>query len=302
MNSARTETVDSLVEAIIASNPGQKNFLRKSLETIEDRDAELCELYLDYCRSHGVSPEELAAAYNLFVRETMKEQMFFARHGRYRYSSYSEVAGAVYLDPDYMRKYMHGLAVSTFLWPNHRAMDRFFESTLPRETGGRYLEVGPGHGFHMLRAMARTSFDRYEGLDISPASVELTRSILTALASPAKRFEVRLADFLSLPETEQADALIMGEVLEHVEGPQRFLEKVRQVSHAATHIYLSTCINAPEIDHIALFSSMEQLRQMIDQAGLRVREEIALPHNGVSLEEARENRLAINVAFVLARG
>ncbi len=299
-SSAPAESIAAaLIDAIIASNPGQKNFLRKSLATLEDRDAALCELYLRYCRASGISADDLAAAYNLFIRETMKEQMFFARHRRYRYSSYAEVAGAVYLDENYMRRYMHGLAVSTFLWPNHRAMSRFFESTLPRNARGRYLEIGPGHGFHMLRAMGCTSYDTYEGIDISPASVDLTRSILSALAAPGKRFEVRQADFLSLPDSERADALVMGEVLEHVEGPERFLAKVKQISHPGTHIYLSTCVNAPEIDHIALFSSVGQLRDMIGAAGLRIRDELALPHNGVSLEEACENRLAINVAFVL---
>jgi len=190
-----------LVATILAENPGQRNFLRKSLETTDRSGLDLFDAYLKYCDGSGLSAGYLAASYNLFIRETMKEQVYFARHGCYRYSSYREVADSVYLNEDYMRQYMHGLALSTFLWTNHRSISRFFEAGLPTRLGGHYLEIGPGHGFHMLRAMASTSFDVYEGIDISPASVGLTRSILSSLALSGKRFEVRLADFLSLPQS-----------------------------------------------------------------------------------------------------
>jgi 2-polyprenyl-3-methyl-5-hydroxy-6-metoxy-1,4-benzoquinol methylase len=293
------ESQERLMDAIVESNPSQKNFLRKSRETLGQSDAQLCRVYLKYCEDSGVTLEYLAGAYNFFVRETVKEQMFFARHGRYRYSRYAEVAERVYLDEDYMRKYMHGLALTAFLWPNHRAMGRFFESGLPRRPAGRYLEVGPGHGFQMLRAMVTTSFETYEGIDISPASVDLTQSILSRMAPSGKRFVVRLADFLSLDGSERVDALVMGEVLEHVETPVDFLAKIREISHAGTHIYLSTCVNAPEVDHITLFSSLDQLRQLVAAAGLGIRDELALPHAGVSLDEARAGRLPINVAFHL---
>ena len=93
----------------------------------------------------------------------------------------------------------------------------------------------------------------------------------------------------------------MGEVLEQVEVPQRFLQKITELSHQGTHIYVSTCINAPEIDHISLFSTVEQLRDMIAFAGLEIGDELVLPHSGVSLDEARRTRLPINVAFILRK-
>ena len=232
----------------------------------------------------------------------MKEQMYFSRHKRYRHSCYQEVEQLVYLRAPYMKQYMYGLAISTFLWPNHRQMNGFFEATLPRETGGRYLEVGPGHGFYLMRAMRLTSYGHYQAVDISPSSVELTQSLIQAQRfDPSKKCNIHLANFLDFNEAEPFDALVLGEVLEHVENPAHFLAKVAALSKSASYIYVSTCLNAPEIDHISLFSDMKQLGDLFASAGLAIGDQLILPYQGVSLEEAEAKSLAINVAFRLRK-
>jgi SAM-dependent methyltransferase len=297
-----------LIAAILERNPMQNNFLAGSIRSITASEAASMEEWLEYCEFQGAGLSYLSASYDLFVRDTMREQMFFARHKRYRYSTYEEVSTKVYFDADYMRKYMYGLAVSTFLWPNHRLMSEYFQRTLPNGLGGRYLEVGPGHGFYMLTAMTCTSYDSYEGIDISPASVALTQSVLDhhPLAA-SKKYSVRQADFLQFssatPLAQELkahyDVLVMGEVLEHVEEPQRFLKQIPGLAHATTHIYLSTCINAPEIDHISLFRSIAQLKELFGCSGLTISDQLVLPYNNLSLEEAEQCGAPINVAFIL---
>ena len=49
-------------------------------------------------------------------------------------------------------------------------MARFLRQTLPRDRAGRYLEVGPGHGFLLLSAIEVGSFDEFLGVDLSAAS------------------------------------------------------------------------------------------------------------------------------------
>ena len=278
----------------------QNNFLTGSIRSITASEAASMEEWLEYCVSQGASLPYLSASYDLFVRDTMREQMFFARHKRYRYSTYEEVSTKVYFDAEYMSKYMYGLAVSTFLWPNHRLMSEYFQRTLPKGPGGRYLEVGPGHGFHMLTAMRCTSYDSYEGIDISPASVALTQSALDRHPLAAsKKYSVRQADFLQFSSATPYDVLVMGEVLEHVESPQRFLEQIPRLGHPTTQVYLSTCINAPEIDHISLFRSVNQLEELFGSSGLTISDQLVLPYNNLNLEEAERCGAPINVAFIL---
>jgi hypothetical protein len=50
-----------------------------------------------------------------------------------------------------------------------------------------------------------------------------------------------------------------------------------------------------------LFSSIEQLQGMLAKAGLAICDELVLPYQGVSLEEAEARSLAINVAFRLRK-
>lgn len=293
---------EQLIASILGRNRMQKNFLAASLRSMSAADAAMFDWYLDYCLTRGLALEFLAEAYDLFVRDTVKEQLYFSRCKRYRYGSLTEVQDRVYLQPEYMRKYMYGLALSSFLWPNHREMNRFFESSLPRGKRGAYLEVGPGHGFLFMRAMRVTSYDSYEAVDLSPTSVELTETLIgrQSFDSP-KEYRVHVADFLEMEADRQYDAIVLGEVLEHVETPARFLHQVAAVSHAESYIYLSTCLNAPEIDHISLFSNIDQLRVMIRTAGLAIRRELLVPYPGVSLDEAASHDLPVNIAFELRR-
>ena len=94
-------------------------------------------------------------------------------------------------------------------------------------------------------------------------------------------------------------ALVAGEVLEHVEQPLAFLRKVRELAAPGAFIYVTTAINAPEIDHIYLFDSVEQVRRMTAEAGLRIEDEEVFPYTGLSLEECEARRLPVNLALVL---
>src|SRR5262249_17338183 len=151
------------------------------------------------------------------------EQVYFRRHKSYRHSRFEEVAGSVYFDDGYMRRYMHGLAVSTFLWPNHLAMRDFFIRTFPRNLTGSYLEVGPGHGYYFLKAAELGKFDSMTGIDISASSVALTRDLLRHFGLGNDRAHVIEANFLEFHSATPPSCFVMGEVIEHLEHPEVFL-------------------------------------------------------------------------------
>ena len=89
------------------------------------------------------------------------------------------------------------------------------------------------------------------------------------------------------------------EVLEHVEEPDRFLRRLAELAAPGAYIYVTTCINAPAIDHIHLWRNTDDLEGLIKRCGLTIRTALRLPYEGKTIMEAVEQNLAINVAYVL---
>lgn len=303
MNKTVAPHTEELVALIAAKNPMQGRALQSARAGMHAEEASELEGYLGFCRSEGLTLEDLADAYQTITMDTLREQVYFQRNGRYRHSTFSEVADKVYFDPDYMSKYMYGLAITLYLWPNHLEIVRFFRRTLPNSKGGRYLEIGPGHGVFFRHAARKGGFASCTGVDISPTSLELTRRLLASDSElPPEKWELVNADFLAVDSLQgEFDAIVMGEVLEHVEEPLRFLVRIRELMASDAYVFVTTAVNAPAVDHIYLFRSVEEVVDMARQAGLGVRELVATPYKGCSMEDTVAQRLPINVAMVLGK-
>lgn len=301
--SVSSDLLDRFSARVIAENPLHRNFLRSALaaQTPESRAA--FEGYVEYCQARGIGLDELVAAYNTVVTDMQMEQIYFRKHRRYRHSRFSEVAQKVYFDQDYMTRYMHGLALTSFVWQSHSAIHDFFLRTFPSQRGGAYLEVGPGHGYYFMRSAMLGSFDRMVGVDVSAASVALTRDILEYWrVTERAKIEIIEDDFLALRRSESGySCIVMGEVLEHVEAPGEFLSAIARLSTDETHIFVTTCINAPAIDHIYHFRSRAEVRELIAAHQLSIVEEFAAPYAEKGLAESETLMLPINVAYVLRR-
>jgi 2-polyprenyl-3-methyl-5-hydroxy-6-metoxy-1,4-benzoquinol methylase len=293
--------LDRLVGEVLKINVLQTSFLTQAVAALEEGEREHLERYIRYALAEGLDYAYLARCYDQIVRDTLTEQLHFRRAGRYRHSTFAEVEKSVYRNDDYMAKYMHGLALTSFLWPNHSMMRRFFLEVLPREMEGAYLEIGPGHGFYMREAMRLSHFEPFVGIDLSPESVRMTRRILASpLFGAPRKASIEECDFLAWKPRERFQAAVMGEVLEHVEIPSRFLEKLRAVTTPDAFVYVTTCIDAPARDHIYLFRSFAEIEALAAASGFRVANHLLAPHLGASLEQATSERLAINVAMSLA--
>ena len=298
------ENVSTLIDHILEENPMHNSFIQNALSHVTDEELAVLNTYLDFCQSKGQSLAYMADSYLTIVGDTFREQLYFMKHKEYRHKSYADVAGHVYDDKDYMNKYMYGLAITSFLWPNHLDMGRLFVDTVPRERNGKYLDIGPGHGYYLMKAMELGSFDEFLGIDISEASINQTQAILDHFKPEFKeRFELRLMDFLDATELEAGsfDAIVMGEVLEHVEQPDVFLKRIAELAKDDAYIYVTTCINAPAVDHIFLWRSTDELEKMIEGTGLKIKTPLRLPYEGKTLEESQAAELSINVAYVLEK-
>jgi 2-polyprenyl-3-methyl-5-hydroxy-6-metoxy-1,4-benzoquinol methylase len=293
-----------LTKYILTKNELHRGALNASLAKLDTAEVAKLEKYLEFCETAcNLNIAYLADCYLTIVEDTLGEQIYFQKHKTYRHASFADVADSVYFNADYMKHYMYGLAITSFFWPNHQSIMRFFEQTLPAQQEGKYLEIGPGHGFFLMTAMENSAYDEYEGVDISETSVNMTRQILQFYgAGRNKKYSVVLKDFLSanIP-AGSCNAVVMGEVLEHVEQPLVFLRRIAEIAARDAYIFVTTCCNAPAVDHISLFHDAGEVEKLFGDAGLAVKKSLILPTPGQSMERCLKELLPVNVAYTLAK-
>jgi 2-polyprenyl-3-methyl-5-hydroxy-6-metoxy-1,4-benzoquinol methylase len=292
-----------LIEEIQRNNESHQKFLANALIQLTDRERQALSTYITFFSENGKAIPYIAECYNSLVRDTINEQFYFIKNKKYRFSTFSEVKSEVYFNDDFMEKYMIGLGISTFLWPQHLKIHRFFLDRLPRNNPGTYLEIGPGHGFYFIDAMKNTEYSFFEGIDISPKSIWLTNTIIgSGLFGRFDNYRVYLADFSQFNPDKTYDAIVMGEVLEHVENPLSLLDKIYLITNKNSFIFITTVINAPAIDHIYLFDSINSIKELIFKAKLFIKDILIAPANEkLSIEKNIEKKFPINVALVLSK-
>ncbi len=289
-----------LVADISEKNPLQKVYIKELLDN-EIRDEEMTDLEnILTLLTREYTIEELSDAYLLLVGDTMEETAFFLRNGHYRYSTLAEVDEKVYQNTEYMSKYMLGLLISGYLWKNHLAINRWFKEEIAKFHGENYLEIGPGHGRYFLEAINLGNFSHYTGVDLSPSSIELARSFIEMNKLPdSKPYDLICADINNYEFSDLFDGVSISEVLEHVEDPRSLLRRIHEITKPGADIYVSVPINAPEIDHIYLFKSNEEVFKMVEEENFTIKDSFYVTANGVSYEKAQKKRIAVNLAMHL---
>jgi 2-polyprenyl-3-methyl-5-hydroxy-6-metoxy-1,4-benzoquinol methylase len=295
------QLTNRLIEKIQQKNALQRGFLIFARENLRPEEIHEFDRYIEHCLAEGRDLDFLADCYHVIVNDTFKEQVYFRRHQRYRYTTYEEVEKVTYQNPQYMTAYMHGLAITSWLWPNHVAIHRWFIEKLPKDHPGSYLEIGPGPGHFIRGAIDLSSYSEFLGVDISPTSAALTRAMLSGRPTkPGRDWRIEITDFLAFDPGRRFDAIVMGEVLEHVSQPAPFLEKIRHLSKPDAFIFITTAINAPAIDHIYLFPDAASVEDLARRAGLEVRETLLLPYHGTTMEQTMTDKLPVNIALILS--
>lgn len=290
------EKMEELVLIISGKNFLQAKALNGLADKLSQEEKDGLEALLNFYIKQGNTIEYLAECYLEFVQDFMEEQIYFAKNGHYRYSSSEEVNKFFYQNPEYMEYYQKGLAISQYLFEQHRKCREWFcDKISALDTGDNWLEVGVGHGVNFTLALRHTNYKHYLGIDISPTSVLLTKEMVNQRAlelcppSEIMSIEIREQDFFQY-DGPACDAFVMGEVLEHVERPADFLERVYGITHEKSFIYITTATNAPAKDHVYLFSSVEEIEELYQKAGFEICDKRLFTSNGYTVKRLKKRK------------
>ncbi|TAJ70616.1 MAG: methyltransferase domain-containing protein [Phenylobacterium sp.] len=244
--------------------------------------------------------ETVAADYRWTCDRLRDEELFFHREGRYRLSTFAEANAEVYSDHAYMGRYVNGLLLTQVLWYNHVATFTMF---LDDVLGGAkapfdYLEVGPGHGLMVYFAAQSPLCQTLQAWDVSAVSLRETRAALDklGLTKPVALVET---DILAAERPKaKFDLIVISEVLEHLETPDRALSFLRDALKDDGRIFINVPLNSPSPDHIYLFETPDDVKALVEGAGLKIETLSLFATQGRSIDSALANRISVSAGVV----
>ncbi len=294
--------IDEFIREVNDERPLQSRSIDRAVKEMDIEKKEALNRYFEIQISFGESIKDIVSDYYFMIDETNKYQTYFFRNnGNYMNTTYAEIADIAYDNEMYMHKYMIGLAVSTFIWPQHTELFNFFCDYIKSVQGVKkraYLEIGAGHGLYALRVVESGKYDRCYFVDISEESLELTKRML-AKAGNSSHTVFECADFFSYKADQRFDFISASEVIEAVENPLDFLKKCRELIKYDGRVHISTPINSPMVDCIYLFKNKEQVEDMVYRAGFKIDSKLYVPYKSYSMEICEKKRFPVNVAYIL---
>ena len=308
---------DEQLRALLAGRPATSAIVQSVLAVWPEHAAYLLKSFSPRSPSMMAATEAAAAAtakliagqeatfaadYRWTCDRLRDEELFFHREGRYRLATFAEANAEVYSDHAYMGHYVNGLLLTQVLWYNHVAT---FEMFLDEVLGGArepfdYLEVGPGHGLMVYFAAQSPLCRRLEAWDVSAVSLRETKAALDTLGltQPVAFTET---DILRAGQPSDAfDLVVISEVLEHLETPDRALAFLRGCLRPNGRIFINVPLNSPSPDHIYLFETPDDVRALVEGAGLAVDRLSLFATQAKAIDSALASRISVS-AGVIAR-
>jgi len=295
--------LDSFVSELLAVWPEHRAFVETSLGT--HGAGQLDRLDQLAGQISTLAADDRAGCfedYRWTCERLLEEELHFRRSGAYRCGSFAEAVATVYSNAPFMKRYVSGLLVSQLLWANHAAAFLHFCSAFLPALPDNYslLEVGPGHGLFLAQAAKDPRAATVAGWDVSAESVEQTRRSLARLGI-TRPVELAVRDVLAPLATgalqgERFDAIVVSEVLEHLEDPARAVRSLAAALGPRGRLFVNMPINSPAPDHIYLLRTPDEVATLLRESGLDVIDFVSLPMTGYTLKRAL--KLGVTVSCV----
>ena len=306
----QTESIfQQIIHVIGLKNPLQKKMISAVMGNADPlfhaRVASFSENFAALIDEHQIPVEKVADCYTKLCKDMLREQIKFRKTGRYSATSFAEVAQRVYHSEAEMETMVYGLAISQFLWRNHYGLFDFFIDTITRldqcKKVSSYLEIGPGHGLHLVESIRRFKDAHFDVVDISAISLALSQKVIKQFA-PGHDVHFHLKDVCEFSGAATYDLVVINEVLEHLEDPPSMMRTIAGLIGDEGFVFLTTCANAPSIDHIYLYDSVEAMQAQIAEAGLTIVSEKILPvEANIAREQWKAQKVEVNYAALCKR-
>jgi 2-polyprenyl-3-methyl-5-hydroxy-6-metoxy-1,4-benzoquinol methylase len=258
-----------------------------------DQFEELLKLVHIYFDTLSLSPTHVAENYLKMVNDMRREGLYFYKNGKYRCENQSIAYEQVYSKTEIMSYYMNALLISQILWKHHFKIFVYFENSLknlfPSDSRLKILDIGPGHGFFSY--IVKKHFRNYEKLDIvdiSETSLEMTRRIIKSDGDKINYFKKDIFDY---EDSGQYDLILLGEVIEHLDSPRDILVKLSRLLKKNGILWVTTPTNAPALDHVYLFSTKQEVIDLVEGSSLNIIDECNFFAEDVDEEIAIRQRI-----------
>lgn len=296
--------LSQICSAILGAWPEHGPFLEARFADSADLSLpiaeEMAELVL---RIIGDDLQQFVAGYRWMCEAFVAEDLHFRRTGSYRLSTFEDAYREVYSRANYMSNYLRGILLSQVLWANQATsfyfyVERFLKRLRP---GTDYLEVGPGHGLLLYFAARSPLIGSITGWDVSESSLAMTRHTMETIGVQYP-FKLELHNILEPPSVQEVyDAVVLSEVLEHLDHPEAALATVFQALKPGGLAFFNVPVNSPAPDHIYYWGSPVEVEELVRSVGFTIVDSDAAPTTGYSLERALRRKVTVNSLIVAAR-
>jgi 2-polyprenyl-3-methyl-5-hydroxy-6-metoxy-1,4-benzoquinol methylase len=287
----------------LAAFPQHEKFLRKRFTDVDASEFEFAnEVAKMVRRISGPDLDRMCEDYKWLTQVVVEEEFYFRRNNRYRLSTFAEAFERVYDDREYMARYMRGLLATQLWWSNHTRVLKYFRDRFlaTNPAGFSHLEVGPGHGLLLALTANAKGVGSAVGWDISDASLAQTREALDAMGVSSEMVQLHKVNIFDAPN-RAFQSITFSEVLEHLEDPLTALKGLRDLLAPAGRLFVHAPVNSPAPDHIYLFRTPEEIRDMVAATGLEIEDVFFEPSTGLTLERARKLDATISAAVIAKR-
>jgi SAM-dependent methyltransferase len=276
-----------------------KSLIRSQGDAFWENGDARCREILYLCGGDLNTLLDSVSAWVRFSMEYVKRQQAFLEKRRYASTDYETIRHELYENGSEMKDfYLLALMFSYIFSPNYIGFLSFFQKEmLPRVKGAkRVCDVGCGPGLYLAQMLAAEPGAAGTGLDISPASLEMTGRLLGYYNLSPERFQLLKGDLrVRLPIGDKSqDAVVCCDVIEHLDDPFNALGELRRIIKPGGTLCLSTAIRMESIDHIHLFSHPGEVQQMLRGNGFEIIVEDYFPLTTASIADPSERSLLID--------
>lgn len=236
---------------------------------------------LIYCNFQllKIPVHKIVSDYLRMVNDMRRETAFFNQFGEYSCKSEKDAYEKFYSKGETMNYYINALMISQVLWIHHYKTLEYFDKNIKSYFGKNdkisVLDVGAGHGLYSsIIADTFVNYQKIDVFDISEASLSITEKLLGN-----DRIE-----YHKTKPIRKYDVIIMGEVIEHMDYPASALIGMAEMLTDEGVMWVSTPTNAPAIDHIHLFKSVNEVYDLLHECDLNEIEACVNRVNGTLTE------------------